>query len=46
MENIMKMDSRWRVNSRNTKITKISIAIAIMTIVIERNIEFAATQLW
>ncbi len=37
------MENRW---SRNTIVTKVTIAIATVTMVIERDVEFAATQLW
>ena len=37
------MKSRW---CHNTIVTKVIIAIAIMTIVTERDVEFAVAQLW
>ncbi len=37
------MESRW---SRNTIITKVTIAIATVTMVTERDVWFAAAQLW
>ncbi len=37
------MESRW---SRNTIVTKVTIAIATMTMVTERDVRFAAAKLW
>ncbi len=42
-EGEQQMESRW---SRNTIVTKITIAIATVTMVTERDVKFAAAQLW
>ncbi len=42
-ESGQQMESRW---SRNTIVTKVTIAIATVTMVTERDVGFASAQLW